>query len=344
MALAELIAQHQFIIRDNVVPNPAAGEVQVRVEAVGVCGSDLHNFSEGRIGDTPSVYPMVLGHEPTGTLIGLGEGVTGWSIGDRVALEPPIYCYHCEFCMTGRHNLCDHVRFLSNPGEPGFFRDRLNLPAANLLPLPENLSFAEATLFEPVSIILHSFRFGDPKLGETAVVIGAGPIGLTTVAALRVAGASRIWCVEPVAHRRELARLLGADVVIDPAEADPVQVVLQDTGKRGVDVVFDCVAKDGSINQAIHMGSSAARIVITGLPSEEFPAIDFHHLRRKEQHFFPVRRSNHKSELALRLLREQPGRFTPMITHRLPLDRIQHAFETLESYTDGVGKITILPA
>ncbi len=117
MALAELIAQHQFIIRDNVVPNPAPGEVQVRVEAVGVCGSDLHNFSEGRIGDTPSVYPMVLGHEPTGTLIGLGEGVTGWSIGDRVALEPPIYCYHCEFCMTGRHNLCEHVRFLSNPGE-----------------------------------------------------------------------------------------------------------------------------------------------------------------------------------------------------------------------------------
>lgn len=343
MAVAELIAQHQFALRENVIHDPLPGEVQVRVEAVGICGSDLHNFSEGQIGDVPSQYPMVLGHEPVGTVLKAGAGVTGWSAGDRVALEPPIYCYHCEFCMSGRHHLCEHVRFLSNPGEPGLFRDRANLPATNLLPLPENLGFDEATLFEPLGIILHSFRMGDPKIGETAVVIGGGPIGLTTIAALRVAGVARIWCVEKVAHRRDLAKVMGADVVIDPDAVDPVQEVLKDTGKRGVDMVYDCAAKDGSINWAIRMGASAARIVITGLPSETMPAIDFHHLRRKEQHFFPVRRSNHKSELALRLLQEQPQRFTPMITHRMPLDQVQKAFETLEAYVDGVGKVTLKP-
>jgi L-iditol 2-dehydrogenase len=343
MAIAELTARGQFTVREYSAAAPMPGEVQVRVEAVGICGSDLHNFAEGTIGDVPSRYPMVLGHEPTGTVVAAGPGVTGWSPGDRVALEPPIYCYHCEFCMSGRHNLCESVRFLSNPGEPGFFRDRVNLPPENLLPLPANLGFVEGSLFEPVSIILQSFRFGDPKVGETAAVIGAGPIGLTTIAALRLAGVLRIWAVEKVAHRRDLALALGADAAIDPAKEDPVKTVLAETRGRGVDVVFDCAATGGSINQAIHMGASAARIVITGLPSEIQPAIDFHHLRRKEQHFFPVRRSNHKSELALRLLKEHPERFTPMITHRVAMNEVQRAFETLEAYSDGVGKVVVLP-
>ncbi len=343
MAIAELVCPRTFQLHNYQAPPPGPGEVQVRVEAVGICGSDLHNFSEGSVGGTPARYPMVLGHEPSGTVTAIGAGVTGWARGDRAALEPPLYCYHCEFCMSGRHNLCDHVRFLSNAGEPGFFRDHVNLPAVNLLPLPMNLGFAEATLFEPVGIILHSFRFGDPKLGETVAVFGAGPIGLTTIAALRVAGVARIWCVEPVAHRRELARVLGADAVIDPAQTDPVKEVLRDTGGRGVDVVFDCAGKDDSVNQSIHVGASAARIVITGLPSEPLTPIDFHHLRRKEQWFFPVRRSNHKSEHALRLLKEQARRFTPMITHRMMMTDVQRAFETLESYSDSVGKIVLYP-
>ncbi|MBI5084203.1 MAG: alcohol dehydrogenase catalytic domain-containing protein [Acidobacteria bacterium] len=343
MALAELVAQRRFLLRDYSPVPPAPGEIQVKVEAVGICGSDLHNFAEGAIGDTPCQYPMVLGHEPAGTVSAVGAGVTGWAPGDRAALEAAHYCYHCEFCMSGRHNLCHHVRFLSNVGEPGFFRDHVNLPATNLLPLPSNLGFVEATLFEPIGIILHSFRFGDPKLGESAAVIGAGPIGLTTIAALRIAGVSRIWCVEPVAHRRDLALVLGADAAIDPAQADPVREILRDTAGRGVDVVFDCAAKDGSINQAIHLGAPAARIVITGVPSELHPAIDFHHLRRKEQWFFPVRRSNHKSEHALRLLQEQGARFTPMLTHRMPLASVQQAFETLEAYSGGVGKVVVLP-
>ena len=159
--MLKLIARHQFAVRDYRPEPPRPGEVQVKVEAIGVCGSDLHNFSEGQVGDVPCQYPMVLGHEPSGTVVRVGSGVSGFAPGDRVALEPPIYCYHCEFCMTGRHNLCNSVRFLSNAGEPGFFRDHVNLPIYSLLPIPENLSFEEATLFEPLAIILHSFRFGD---------------------------------------------------------------------------------------------------------------------------------------------------------------------------------------
>jgi L-iditol 2-dehydrogenase len=343
MSIAYLTARRVFEVRDYAIEPPAPGEVQVRVDAVGICGSDLHNFSEGEVGGMACQYPMVLGHEPAGTVTAAGAGVSGWAPGDRVALEAPIYCYHCEFCMSGRHNLCERVRFLSSPGEPGFFRDHVNLPAVSLLRLPGNLSAAEATLFEPISIVLHSFRFGDPKLGETAAVLGAGPIGLCTIACLKVAGVSRIWCVEPVAHRREMALQLGAGAAIDPAQADAVAEVLRETGQRGVDVVFDCAGKDGSHNQAIHMGAPAARIVMTGLPAGRLLPIDFHTLRRKEQWFFPVRRSNHKSEAALRLLAERPSAFTPMITHQMRLDRVQAAFEMLEAYRDGAGKIVLQP-
>lgn len=344
MTIAELSAPRQFSILERDLPDPAPGEVQVRVEAVGICGSDLHYFSEGHTGDTPAKYPMVLGHEPAGTVLGSGAGVTGWAPGDRVALEAPIYCYHCEFCMSGRHNLCDHVRFMSSPTEPGFFRERVNLPVANLLPLPGHLGFAEATLWEPVGIILHSFRFADPKLGETAAVFGAGPIGLTTIAALKLAGARRIWCVEPVAHRRELALRLGADEAIDPRQADPIAEVLAATGQRGVDLAIDCAGKGGSINQAIRMARSAGRVVVTAVPSEPMVEIDFHTMRRKELGFHTVRRANHTGPAALRMLSQYTRHFSPMVTHTMPLTEAQKAFETLESYADGVGKIVLVPA
>ena len=341
--IAELSAPRSFRLREQSIEPPVPGHVQVRVEAVGVCGSDLHYFAEGHVGDASAVYPMVLGHEPVGTIIALGQGVSGWSTGDRVALEAPIYCYHCEFCMCGRHNLCENVRFMSSPGEPGFFRDRANLPAKNLLPLPKNLGFAEATLHEPLAIILHSFSYAKPQIGETAVVFGAGPIGLMTISALRLSGISRLWAVDPVAHRREMAVALGASVAIDPGQVDPVAEILKDTAGRGADVVFDCAAKDNTINQAIRVTRSAGRVMITGVPSELQTPIDFHILRRKEIAFRATRRYNDTAGTALTMLSQHLDRFAPMVTHRKLLPEIQSSFETLEAYADGVGKIVIYP-
>jgi L-iditol 2-dehydrogenase len=342
--LAELCAPHQFRLREQVLEAPPPGQVQVRVEAVGICGSDLHYFLKGQIGDMIARFPMVLGHEPVGTVVGLGDGVTGWSVGDRVALEAAMYCYHCEFCMVGRHNLCENVRFMSSPTEPGFFRDHVNVPVKNILPLPKNLGFAEGSLFEPIGIILHSMRYAQPAVGETAAVLGAGPIGLTTMAVLKLSGVSRVWMVEPLAHRRDLALAMGADAVIDPAQVDPVAEIRKETGGRGVDLAIDCCAKDDSINQSIYMTRPAGRTVITGVPTEEKYLIDFHAMRRKESGFFTVRRSNRTDEPALRMLSEHLNRFAPMITHRRMLSEVQPAFEMLESYSDGVGKIVIYPS
>lgn len=344
MAIAELAGYRRFEVKPYLRPEPGPGEVQVRMAAIGICGSDLHHFIDGHIGDYDSVYPMVLGHEPAGVVTAVGEGVTGWSAGDRVACEPPIYCYHCEWCMKGQHNLCENVTFMSNPGVPGFFRDHVTLPAANLLALPPSMGLAEATLYEPISIILHSFRYAQPKLGDTAAVFGAGPIGLTTIAALKLAGITRLWCVEPVAYRREIALRMGADAAIDPAQTDPVKQILADTGHRGVDLSIDCASQDDTINQSMYAACPGGRVVITGVPqARRLDNFDFHHMRRKELYFASVRRSNHKGHAAIELLESHREKFLPMLTHRMPMTKIQSAFEMLMRFEDGACKVVIEP-
>jgi L-iditol 2-dehydrogenase len=340
MRVAELIEVRRFQIVERTSPEPGPGEVQVRVHFTGACGSDLHNFSEGGIGDQRVRFPMVLGHEAAGTVVKTGAGVTGWAPGERAACEPSVFCHQCEFCRAGRHNLCTRLRFYSTD-DPGFFREIVNLPAVNLLRLPPELSLRDATLFEPLSIALHSLKLAPIQPGETAAVFGAGPIGLLTIAALKLAGAGRVWAVEPVAARRGLARSVGADAAIDPNAGDPVRQVLADTGKRGVDMAFDCASKGDAINQALRVARHGGRVVLTGIPSELLVPMAFHDMRRKELALFNVRRSNRQAEEAIALIRQHPSRFLPIITHVRPLELIQPAFLMLEQYADGVGKLVI---
>src|ERR1035438_1552626 len=176
MLTAELIAPHQFRLVEQEIAAPAAGEVQVRVDAVGICGSDLHSYSEGSVGDTPAVYPMVLGHEPAGTVVRVGAGVMGWQVGDRAALEPALYCYHCEYCRAGRHNVCANIRFLSTPGNAGFFREFVNLPSTNLIAIPPAVSLELAALVEPLAVAVHSIKLSPPKASETGAVWGGSGV------------------------------------------------------------------------------------------------------------------------------------------------------------------------
>ena len=341
MRAAELIAPETLRLTDMPIEDPGPGEVQVRIEAVGVCGSDLHAYREGKVGSTPNVYPMVLGHEPAGTIVKTGAGVTGLAAGDHGTLEPALYCYHCEFCLSGRHNVCANLRFLSNPHLPGFFRELVNLPAVNFLPIPAGMSFDEATLAEPLAIALHSLGLASIRPGETVAVIGAGPIGLLTIAALRAAQAGRIWAVEPLPHRRELARGIGADVAIEPEEA--VVEILRGTGKRGVDCAIDCAAREHTTNQAVHLTRNAGRVALTGIHSIPLVSLDGSAMRRKELTIFNVRRSNHETEEALDLLHAHAEWFSPLLTHTREIERIADAFAIASQYRDGVGKMIVKP-
>jgi L-iditol 2-dehydrogenase len=323
------------------IEDPGPGEVQVRIEAVGVCGSDLHAYSEGGVGGNPNVYPMLLGHEPAGRIVKTGAGVTGLAAGDRGALEPALYCYHCEFCLSGHHNVCANIRFLSTPHHPGFFRELVNLPVANFLPIPSGMSFNEAALAEPLAIAIHSVRLASIRPGETVVVIGAGPIGLLTIAALRAAEAGRVWAVEPLAHRRELARGIGADTAIEPGEA--LEEILGGTGQRGVDCAIDCAAGEHTTNQAVQLTRNAGRVAQTGIHSTPLVSMDVSAMRRKELTIFNVRRSNHETQEALKLLHAHAEWFAPLLTHTREIERIDEAFAIASQYGDGVGKMMIRP-
>ncbi|MGH9720279.1 MAG: zinc-dependent alcohol dehydrogenase [Bryobacteraceae bacterium] len=341
MRVAELTGPREFRLAERPLEDPPPGQVQVRVQAVGVCGSDMHSYLEGGVGDTACHYPMVLGHEPAGVIVRTGDGVTGIAPGDRAAFEPAIYCYHCEFCMTGRHNVCEKIRFMSMPGDPGFFREFVNLPATNVLPIPPALDMPMASMIEPLAVVLHSMEFASLKPGDTAAVFGGGPIGLLTAVVLKLAGARRVWVVEPLAHRRELALAIGADAVVDPAAVDAGQTLLRETGHRGVDVAFDCAAKGDTLNQTIQVTRNAGRAVFTGIPAELELPLRFHPWRRKEVALYQVRRSNHEGATARDLLAAHTARFAPLITHRRPLEQIAPAFRQIEGYEDGVGKLVI---
>ncbi len=340
---AELTAPREFRLAGRPLPRPAGGEVLVRVAACGICGSDLHNYLEGGIGGAPAAYPMVLGHEPCGSVAECGQGVTGWAPGDRVAIEPAVYCYHCEFCRAGRHNICANLRFMSQAGDPGFFRQYVTAPAASLFPLPPALSPAEGALFEPLAVVLHSLELTALRPAEDVAVFGAGPVGLLTAAMLRLAGAGRIWVSEPVRERRELALRLGADAALDPRAEDPVRAILSDTRGRGAAAAIDCAAQDDTLNQCAACVQPAGRVVVTGIPSELRTPLDLHLLRRKEIALLSVRRSNRNNELALRLLAAHPGRFLPVLTHRRPLTEIAQAFEMLVRRAEGAAKVVIEP-
>lgn len=341
MRVAELISPHTFRLGGMAIEDPGPDEVQVRIEAVGVCGSDLHAYSEGAVGSTPNAYPMVLGHEPAGRIVKTGAAVMGLAPGDRGALEPALYCYHCEFCLSGHHNVCAKIRFLSNPHHPGFFRELINLPAANFLPIPSEMSFAEAALAEPLAVAMHSLNLASIGPGETIAVIGAGPIGLLTIAALRAARAGRIWAIEPLAHRRELALKMGADAAIELLEAQ--EEILSKTNQRGVDCAIDCAAGDHTTSQAIQLARNAGRVALTGIHSIPYVPMDGSAMRRKELTIFNVRRSNHETRGAIELLGEHPDWFAPLLTHTRGLDQIDEAFTIASQYRDGVGKMTIRP-
>jgi len=285
---------------------------------------------------------MVLGHEPAGTVVKAGAGVTGWAAGARAALEPAVYCYHCEFCRSGRHNICANIRFLSNNGIPGFFREYVNLPAHNLLPIPYSLPLDLATLIEPLAVALHSMKFAAVRPGETVAVFGAGPIGLLTLACLKVAGAGRIWMVEPLAHRREMAKEMGADVVVDPGEVDSAKAIFADAGNRGVDCAIDCAAKEETTNWAIRAACNGGRVVITGIHSAVMVPFEVSPMRRKEIAIFNVRRSNDESEQAREMMVERMEWFAPMVTHRRPLAEIADAFVKAEHYAECAGKTVII--
>ncbi|MDE7042282.1 MAG: NAD(P)-dependent alcohol dehydrogenase, partial [Oscillospiraceae bacterium] len=243
---------------------PKADEVLVKLEYVGICGSDMHYYETGAIGDYVVEPPFVLGHEPGGTVVEVGSNVKHLKVGDRVALEPGKTCGRCEFCRQGKYNLCPDVVFFATPPVDGVFQEYAAHEAALCFKLPDNVSTLEGALIEPLAVGFHAANQGGAHAGQTAVVMGAGCIGLVSMMALKAQGVSRVYVVDVMAKRLEKALELGADGVINGKEEDAVEAVRRLTGGAGCDLVIETAGTEITTRQAIHMTKKGAVIVLVG--------------------------------------------------------------------------------
>lgn len=321
-------------------PDPGFGQITVKVRAVGICGSDLHWYLDGRIGENMAVYPRVPGHEPAGEVVAVGQGVDNFAVGDRVVVEPNLTCGHCEFCLRGEHNNCIHCVFLGGRQADGMLREYVTLPAVNATRFPKAFDYGKATLAEPLAVIMHMLQLMEIHMGDTVCVTGSGPIGMLAAATAKAAGASRVFIADKLAYRLKIARQMGADVTIDTTSEKLIDGVLDSTRGRGVDKVIECAGSPETVNAAIRMARPGGTVMLIGLMSELYPKIDVHTAMNKELRLQTLKRSNHRSQEALDLI--SSGRLPmALLTHFLPLEQTPKAFDMMEHYTDGVGKVVV---
>jgi len=341
MRAARLHGVRDLRLAEVARPAPGPGEVLLRVAAVGVCGSDVHYYQHGRIGSQVVERPIILGHEFSAWIAGLGDGVRDLEPGQLVAVEPGISCGRCEPCRQGHPNLCPEVRFCGTPPIDGVFAEYTVMPAENCYPLPEGMAAVEGAMLEPLGIALHSVDLGHLKGGQTVAVLGAGPVGLLIAAAAKAAGASEIYVTEPLAYRRRFALDTMADAALDPESEDVVAGILQLTGGRGVDVAFEAAGAAGTPQQAAAVTRIGGQVVIAGIPPDGMMTMQADTVRHKGLTIRIVRRMKHTYPRAIRLVQAGMVDVKPLASHLLPLERIAEAFEMVAGYGDGVLRAVI---
>ncbi len=342
MQAARLYHPHDLRVEEVPDPGrPGPGWVRLRIAAVGICGSDLHYYREGGIGTADVEEPLIMGHEFSAFVDELGPGVEDLEVGQLVAVEPGRACGRCESCQNGHPNLCPHIIFCGYPGIDGALQEYLLYPAEFLYPLPEGFTPADGAMLEPLGIGLHALRLGKMRPGETAAVLGAGPIGLTIIDLLRASGATEIYATDPLAHRRTAAQRYGATATFDPRADDVAQAIMAATHGRGVDVAFEAAGASDTPDQAAALARPGGRVVLVGIPSEDEFKLRHSVARRKGLTIKLSRRMKHTYPQAIALVRAGQVDVRSMVTHRFRLDKAVEAFRLADRYADHVLKTVI---
>jgi len=331
----------KFEQREVPKPTPAKGEVLIRIRYVGICGSDLHYWSQGKIGSKVVKYPFVIGHECAGEIAGLGAEVTGLKLGQRVAVDPSVSCGQCESCRVGRQNICAHVRFLGTPPVEGAFKEFLSMPAENVFPLPDNISLEEGVLLEPFAVGLYAKILSSLQPGDTVAVMGCGPIGLSVLSAAKAAGASEIFVTDLIDNRLATARQMGTDFTYNAGKGDVANFIMEKTGGRGVDVSFEAAGEQAAVSDAVASTRTGGKCVIIGIPAKDTIEINVDIARRREIPIINVRRQNHTTARAINLVAKGKVCLKNMLTHRFKLEEIDTAFDLAGQRKDGIIKAVI---
>lgn len=319
------IGKMEFEERD--IPKAKDDEVLVKLEYVGICGSDLHYYETGAIGNYVVEPPFVLGHEPGGTVVEVGKNVKHLKVGDRVALEPGKTCGHCEFCKTGRYNLCPDVVFFATPPVDGVFQEYVAHEADLCFKLPDNVSTMEGALIEPLAVGFHAAMQGGARAGQSAVVLGSGCIGLVTMMALKAMGVSKVYVVDIMEKRLEKALELGADGVINGSKTDAVEEVMRLTEGKGCDLAIETAGTQITTVQAIHMTKKGSNIVLVGYSRSGEMTLPMSLVLDKELTFKTVFRYRHIYPMAIEAVAAGKVNLKGIVTEMFDLDDVQKAMD-----------------
>ncbi|HXL02965.1 MAG TPA: NAD(P)-dependent alcohol dehydrogenase [Candidatus Atribacteria bacterium] len=331
----------QIEIEELPIPIPREEEVLVRIKSVGVCGSDVHYFVEGRIGDYVVKPPFILGHECAGEVVEIGKKVKNLKPGDRVTMEPGVPCGKCEFCRSGRYNLCPDVVFWATPPVNGTFCEYVTHPANFTYLIGPNVSFEEGALVEPLAVGVYATHRAYVEPGEVALVLGSGPIGLVTIEALSARGVTRIIAVDVFDFRLKKAEEVGAKFTINAQKEDIKSRVKELTQGRGVDVVFETAGGIPTSQLTVDVTRKGGRVVLIGLPSQTHFDFELLKVVDKELDILGVFRYANAYLGCVDLLNAGKVNLQSLITHRFTLEETQKALQFAHEHKEESIKVVV---
>lgn len=314
-------------------PKPGPGEVLIKLGYVGICGSDVHYYEHGRIGDFIVEKPLILGHECSGIIEEIGEGVTELGVGDRVVPEPGYACNKCEYCKTGRYNLCDSMTFMATPPVDGAFCEYIVYPDDMTFILPDKVTLKEGALIEPLAIGIYAAQRGNVFPGARVLVQGAGCIGLVTMLACKAYGASHVTVTDVLDNRLDAADKLGADVVINPSKSK-IDI-------PPVDIVIDCVGIAATVNSAIDTVKKGGVVVLVGMGGDDTVPVNLNRAIGKEVDFRTIFRYKNIFPTALQMVADGKIDIKGIVSHSFDFEEVSRAMEFVMNNKDEVVKATL---
>jgi L-iditol 2-dehydrogenase len=334
--VARLVKIGKIKIFEEEVPILQKDEVLVAIKSVGICGSDIHYFLEGGLGSFKQKLPMEMGHEPAGVVV-KSEVPEEFKKGDRVTIEPGRACLSCSFCMKGKQNLCKNVKFMG-ANAPGALANYVIVHKNQLAKIPKKMSFKMAALLEPLGIGLHTINLIRPKNTESAVIIGAGPIGLCLMKILRKLGMSDIYMVDVLPYRVNFAKKMGATEAF--LLQDAITKIKKITNNQGTTYAFDTAGNQEAITACEELVSIGGTIGLIGIPTNDFIKYNPHRLRTKEIRIQNVRRSNQTLHDCVKLFSDD-FELDKIVTHSFDFKDVQKGFDLVSAFKGKVIKCII---
>lgn len=317
-------------------------DVLIKMEVIGVCGSDVHYYETGQIGSQVVEYPYQVGHEGAGTIVEVGAGVTKVEPGDRIAIEPAISCWECDQCKAGRPHTCRKLKFLGCPGQiEGCLSEFIVMPEECCFPVKDSTTFEQAAISEPLAIGVYAVKQSIPMKGATIGILGAGPIGNSVMLPAKAQGASKIYVTDKLDYRLDIVKDNGAAWVGNPDKQDIVAEIKEQEPLL-LDVVFECCGQQEALLQAVDLVKPGGKILLIGIPpTAKYWEMPVDELRRKEICIQNIRRQCECVQDALDMIENRDFEVNFMVTHRFKFNDSKKAFDIVEKYEDGVLKAMI---